>query len=193
MKIGRLLKEQTPKRRKLQLGLFVALALALILVAAGHTINSPATGTITRSGGSAAQSSNSVLVFTESSKQYDGKYINFTYPSDYQAGYSSLNGNYLEIHRIYGPSHSDRSIIVGVVRESIANDSGVLYRQNHPEIYKSQPAPAGSLIFLSGQSGFERTVFITHADLVASISAVDPGGHDITDALNAVVNSLAWK
>lgn len=193
MKIGVLLRKQTSRRRKLRLGLFVALALALILVAAGRIINSPATGSITQLGASAPQTGNSVLAFTESSKQYDGKYISFTYPSDYQAGYSNLSGNYLEVHRIYSPNHSDQFITVGIVRESVENDSGVHYRQNHPEIYKPQPAPASSLIFLSRQNGFERTVFTAHSDLVVSIVAVDAAGNDITSDQQQVIDSLKWK
>ncbi len=189
MKIGRLLRKQTSRHRKVRLGLFVALALTLILVAAGRIINSPATGTITRFGVLAAQSSNPA----EPNKQYDGKYISFSYPSKYTAVPTELSGSYLEVYRIYSPRHTDRFIALGVVRGSVENDSGVNLRRNHLETYKPQPAPAGSLIFLSRQNGFERTVFIAHSDLVISIAAVDAAGNDITADQQEVFDSLKWK
>lgn len=192
MKISRLLRIHIYGRKKVRLSLLVALALALILVAAGRIINSPATGSITQPGALVPQTGSSVLAFTESSKQYDGKYISFTYPANYRTGYSNLSGSYLDVHRIYSPN-SDRFITVGLIRESVENDPGVLYRQNHPDIYKPQPAPAGSLIFQSRQNGFERTVFITHLDLVISIAATDTTGRDLTADQQQVINSLIWK
>lgn len=193
MKIGRPPSKKTSGKKTARRVSLVGLVLVITIIGLGRLINAPANGTITEFEGPASQSGKSVLGVHESPKQYDGKYISFSYPSGFQPVDVPLTGSYLEVARMVGVGSSSSLISLGLVREKLDNDSGFHYRQNHPEIYERQSTASGSAAFIAHQNGFERTIFITHNDLVLSVSASDPHGKDLAAVQNTAINSLKWK
>lgn len=126
-------------------------------------------------------------------KRYDGQYISISYPGDYQKVDSKLSGSYLEVARFAGPGGSASLISIGVLRESVSNDSSLTYRRQHLGIYHEEPAKNNEIAFVSAATGFERTVFVSHNDLVASISLTDANGNNLTELSKKIVQSLHWK
>ncbi len=178
------------RRKKLPLALSAVATFSLAIIFLVHSFNSPAVGTINSVLSSRTENS---PMAQKPSEQYDGKYVSFSYPAQYKPAESNLSGNFLEVYRLYDNGLSSRSITVGVMRETLENDSGLNFRRNHPDIYQSQTSPAGSAIFVSHQNGFERTVYISHGGLVLSLSALDPAGRDMSGVEEDIINSLKWK
>ncbi len=152
-------------------------------------LNSPSVGDVRNNG----ITSKPVTPAENPPGHYSGKYISFDYPGTYKQTYSELSGTFLEVYHLESPKKSNRYISVGVLRESFGADSGIRYRQDHPQIYQPQASVPGSLTFVSHQNGFERTIFISHGGLVVSIAAVDSSGRDMTDDQNQILNSLQWN
>jgi hypothetical protein len=124
---------------------------------------------------------------------YDGKYISFTYPTNYKIVPSTRSSGYLENISLTDTDHSGKYITVGILKETLANDSGVNYRKNHPDLYKPIYNINDKIIFTGTAESAEMTGFYSHGSYVATLSATANGKRDLTDDFNTISNSLEWK
>ncbi len=124
---------------------------------------------------------------------YHGQYISFSVPKDLKIITSQRSGSYLEVVNLYSNDHTSRLVAIGIVRESLENDSGLNYRRGHPEIYKQHSDGPGSLVFTKDQSGSEYTGYLPHAGLVATISLSSPYTYDLSVDYQAIAKSWQWK
>jgi hypothetical protein len=177
-------------RRKITTAVACLLVILLTsIVVLIKILSSPAVGTITPPSGK------KIAVPTNSSApgSYSGKYISFTYPSNFDISPLQKSGNFLEVVGLYSNDHLGRQVSIGVVPETLSNDSGVSYRRAHPEIYKELPSAPGSLIFTKDKAGSEYTGFLTHAGLVASVSLSSNYTKDLSADYKAIVKNWQWK
>jgi hypothetical protein len=174
------------KRPKAIIPLVIAILLAAALVSAVRNLNSPAQGTVTQNNIDNAARINS------GPQKYSDKYISFTYPGGFEVSPAEKGGSYVDVVNLISSQRRDRYAAIGVVRESLDSDSGVVYRRLHPELYKTVPAPAGSLVFAKDDNT-EYTGFIEHAGQVISISFTSVAPRDMSGDYRTIAGSLAWK
>jgi hypothetical protein len=183
--------EKTNVKKKLKyiLPLFILLVLGVFIALFIKNMNGPAQGSVAYT----ASSQSNIKPTTTSSKKYDGQQISFTYPQHYKIVPSQQSKGYLDIISLNNTDHSGKYISIGVLKESLANDSGTNYRKLHPELYK-QIATSGDKVVFEGLNGkSERTGFIAHNGLVSTISITANGNRDLTQDFDTIVNSLQWK
>jgi hypothetical protein len=181
---------------KKRLPKFLIISVVILLVTVGlvmlvvHNLNAPAEGTITRTELGATPHISDT--YTQPAL-YKGKYLSFTYPAHYKPTDSQLSGNYLEVADFFATDHSSRQISVGVTKENVVSDSGLVYRQRNPQLYKSVPNDKPDYyVFTSGVNGSESTAFVGHQGLVVAISLSAPAGRDLNPDLQTILNSLKW-
>ena len=126
---------------------------------------------------------------------YSDQYISFTYPGNLEILPSQKNAGYLDIVTLYSNNtdHNNEQATISVVRGTAANDSGVNYRKTHTNLYQEQSSSPGTIIFSRSQNGHEKTAYITHGDLLASISLTVPGSKDLSSDFAMILNSFRWK
>jgi uncharacterized protein (UPF0333 family) len=183
--------EKRKPKRKLRLLLpagFLLIVIAVIVLIIKN-MNGPAEGKVAY----VSQSQSAIKPTTATSKQYDGKYISFTYPEHYKIVPSQQSSGYLDIVSINNTDHSGKYISIGVLRESLANDSGVNYRKAHPELYKQVSASSDKIIYESTGDKAEKTGFVAHGGLVTTISITANGSRDLSQDFEVIANSLQWK
>jgi hypothetical protein len=181
-------------RRKLKLKLIIPLLIVGILVVAAvlfvKNMNGPAEGTVAYK----SQSEPPIKPTSSTPKKYDGKYISFTYPEHYKVAASPpTNGGYLEIISLSNTDHSGKYVSIGVLRESLTNDSGVNYRKGHPELFKQTVSAPYKIVFTGIGATAEQTGFIGHNGLVTTVSITANGKRDLSQDFNIIANSLIWK
>jgi hypothetical protein len=174
---------------KLLIAIIIIAILGGVLALFIKNMNGPAQGSVAYT--SASQTA--VKPAASLPKKYEGKYISFTYPENYKVVPSMLSGGYLEIASLDNTDHSGKYISIGVLKESLSNDTGINYRKLHPELYKQIAASSEKVVFdgLSGKS--ERTGFIAHSGLVSTVSITANGNRDLTQDFDTIINSLHWK
>jgi hypothetical protein len=116
-----------------------------------------------------------------------------TYPDHYKIVPSQQSNGYKETISLTDTDHSGKYITIGVLKESLNNDSGISYRRSHPELYKIIASGADKAIFSGTSSAAEMTGFIAHEGYVATISITANGQRDLTEDFNTLSNSLTWK
>jgi hypothetical protein len=106
---------------------------------------------------------------------------------------SQQSKGYLDVISLNNTDHSGKYISIGVLKDSLANNSGINYRKTHPELYKQIESSSEKVVFdgLTGKS--ERTGFIAHNGLVSTISITANGNRDLTQDFDTIANSLQWK
>jgi hypothetical protein len=178
------------KRHPKLIGLgFIVLLLGLAGNATVQKLNSAAVGTVTQQPTIQATANQA----NQKPITYHGQYISFTVPKDLTIIASQKSGSYLEVVKLYSNDHTSRLVAIGIVRESLANDPGLNNRRGHPEIYKQLSDGSGNLVFTKDQSGSEYTGYLSHADLVATISLSSPYTYDLSVDYKAIAKSWQWK
>jgi hypothetical protein len=154
-------------------------------------LNSPAVGTVIPT---ATQPSSTTVAPNKPGNYFD-KYISFTYPGNLEVIPSQKGTGYLDVVNLYSNNtdHNNEHLAVAVVHGAIANDSGISYRRAHTELYKEQPGSSGTIIFTKTDNGNEKTAFMTHGDLLASVSLTVPGSKDLSSDFATILNSFLWK
>jgi hypothetical protein len=178
------------KRPKVFIPIILLLVIVLAVILTVRNLNAPAVGTIT----SQPPAKSEVVDPYSHPNTYDGKYVSFTYPAHYKPIPSPKSGSYLETAGFYGTNQTSKQISVGVLKESINDDSGVKLRQQETDTYTQDPRTAsGVMVFSRTANGSERTAFVPHGDKVASISLTAPPGWDLNEDLQTILLSLKWK
>ena len=164
--------------------IFIVLGVILLIrsltsPAIGSVSQIPAKDQVTRTG-------------TTQEGYYAGKYITFNYPGTYHKVPSRLSGNILEVADYVATDNSSEEFTVGVSQGSLSNDSGITFRRQHPDVYHEEARTMNSVTFTKSSSGFERIVFISRNNYVASVAFTDPQGTDLTADSRHVADSLKW-
>lgn len=161
-----------------------------VLVIAGvvivHSLNGPANGTISQTLGLTSKMSTSI---PQNQSTYSGQYFSFKLPLHFKTVPQPAASNYLEVVNLFSTDHTSEQVAISVIREDLANDSGLNYRRNHPAIYKA----ASAMIFSKDMNGSEYTGFLTHNGLAASVSLSSPFQTDLSGVYKAVTDSWQWK
>jgi hypothetical protein len=188
VQVGRQLSSAQARRRRRQrlagliILIFVASAVAVKL------FGGPAEGTISKNP--------KVIKFDNAAKvtngAYDGQYFYITYPSSLQPNASAKSAPYLNVVNLFSTQHTSEHVAIALVREELSRDSGLNYRQQHPELY-SPVAGSDGLVFSKTQAGFEKTGFFSHDGLVLSISLTASGAQDVGGDYDSIAKSLIWK
>jgi hypothetical protein len=187
--------EEKIKKPKFKLKMKVVIPLLIVVTIAAliglfiKTMNGPAEGSVAYHPANQA----AIKSATPPAGQYDGKYLKFSYPSHYQKVQSQKSDGYLDIVNLSNTDHSGKYISIGVLRESLTNDSGVNYRKGHPELYKLIPSSPDKVIYAGINNTAEYTGFIAHGDLVTTISITANSNKDLAQDFNSIANSLEWK
>jgi hypothetical protein len=182
-------KVKVKKKLKYLLPLLILLVLGVFTALFIKNMNGPAQGSVAYT----SASQNAVNPSSATSAKYDGPQISFTYPQHYKIVPSQQSKGYLDVISLNNTDHSGKYISIGVLKDSLANNSGINYRKIHPELYKQIESSSEKVVFdgLSGKS--ERTGFIAHNGLVSTISITANGNRDLTQDFDTIANSLQWK
>lgn len=164
--------------------------LGVVVYISINAMHSPAVGTVKQV---SAQQATKHAQAVEVDGFHNGKLINFSYPPGYTRLKQKLSGNYLEVVGLGGPRKANRQITVGVSRDSLENNSGIVFRRQHMDIYKEEKLKAGGVVFTSSKSGYERMAFIEHEDMLASVAVVSPSGYDMKEVSDQIIESLEWN
>jgi hypothetical protein len=166
--------------------ILVVLIVLGALVSIVNGLHSPAVGSINQTPPAHAE----VIDPYSQPGTYNGKYISFTYPPHYKITPSKPSGNLIEVAEYHSTGLTFTQINVAVQRENLNDDSGLIYRQKHPELYSQNSSKIG--LEFKKLDGTEDTFFLQHDGLVATVSVTSPGGNTGTDAL-FVGSGLHWK
>jgi hypothetical protein len=177
------------RRKAVTLVTTFVLILIVTVIALVKILSSPAEGTIMSPNGKKIEE----VATTKAPGSYSGKYISFNYPANFDITPSQKSGNYLEVVSLYSNDHAGKQISIGVVMESLDNDSGISYRRAHPEIYKRISSTGGSIIFSKDKDGSEYTGFMAHNGLVASLSLSSTYSKDLSADYSAIIKNGQWK
>lgn len=168
-------------------GLLVLIGAVALAV---HNLNAPAEGSITQTPPSKAEVTDPYA----NPGTYNGKYVSFTYPAHYKKVPSQITGSYLEVIDFYATDQTSKQIAIGILKESLSDDSGIAFRKMHPDVYQLEPRTrSGAVIYTSTANGSERTAYLQHQDKVITISITSPPGLDLTADSETILNSLQWK
>jgi hypothetical protein len=181
---------KTKKRKlKLLIPIFILFVIAILITLFVKNMNGPAEGSVAYHPTNQAN----IKPTTSPAGQYDGKYVKFSYPPHYQKVESQKSEGYLDIVSLSNTDHSGKYISIGVLKESLTNDSGINYRKGHPELYKLVPSSPDKIIYAGINNTAEYTGFIAHGGLVTTVSITANGNRDLSDDFNSITNSLEWK
>jgi uncharacterized protein (UPF0333 family) len=182
-------KTNTKRRLKLliPLGILVVIVAAVALFI--KNMNGPAQGSIATTVTTQA----AIKPATTQQQKHNGKFISFTIPEHYKIVPSQQSSGYLEIVSLDNTNHSGKYVSIGVLKEALANDSGINYRKSHPELYKQLSSSADKIVFQGTSAAAELTGFISHGSFVTTISLTANGKHDLSVDFGTIVNSLDWK
>jgi hypothetical protein len=187
--MGNFVINQPRHRRRRQKIIIPAIILIILIGLVGltiHSLSSPAVGSIAQGPASQAEKIDPYA----KSGHYIGKYISFSYPAHFKSYPSKLTGDILETVSYSSTDQTSKQINLGVYKGSLSGDSGITYRQQHPELYKQNTSRLG--IEFTKLDGTEDTFFIQHKDLVASVSATAPYANLYGEA-EYVASSLGWQ
>jgi hypothetical protein len=179
----------TKKRfKKAVLASAVVIIIAIgLLVLTVRSLNAPAEGTINNSIDTLAASK------ARTSGGYSGNYFSLKYPSGFKLITTQKSTGYLDSISLLSDDHPDIQVSVGLVKEPFASDSGLNYRQLHPELYTLVRDTNSSKVFSRDQNGAEFTGFISHDDKVLAISLTSVSSTHLQDDYDFLVNGLSWK
>lgn len=125
-----------------------------------RNLNSPAEGTITQN-----NFNNRTQDDAHQPKQYSDKYISFTYPDSYTVTSAKTSKGVLDAVSLVASQYHNAYVSIGIVKESLAADSGVTYRSQHPELYKLVSSSPSSVVYTKNDNQ-EYTGFIEHNKMV---------------------------
>jgi hypothetical protein len=170
---------------------FIPLAAVILIGAAAISaisrLNSPAQGTVTTQ--APVPADNKLL---SGNNSYSDSVLSFEYPASYQTKPVTKQPGYLDSVSLITTKRRDRFVNISVYPGTLANDSGVNYRQLHPDIYKKQPSTPQQFTF-SKFDGTEYTGFIQSGANVVSISFTSVSPVDETADYHTIADSLKLK
>lgn len=152
-----------------------------------RTLNAPAEGSINNSGDTASSRR------VQAPGNYDDSYLSFKYPGNFTVLAPEKSASYLDSITLLSDDHPSIFVAMSLVSESLGNDSGLNYRQLHPELYEITKDTSNSKVFSREQGGAEYTGFIAHNGLVLAISLTSVSPTHLADNYDFLANSLAWK
>jgi hypothetical protein len=177
------------KRPKVMVGVVILLLVMAAFVMALHNLNSPAQGTVT------TQNTDSQPTATSGSKenkQYSGAAITFNYPSKFVIQTNPKSPGYLDSVNLITSGRRDEYAAMSVTKDTFDTDSGISYRRNHPDLYKTNLKSSNSIVFTKLDST-ELTGFFQHGDMTASISLTSVSAKDLSADYVVIADSLQWK
>ena len=128
-------------------------------------------------------------------ESYEGKYVNFSFPSNYRKLPTPKN-TYIETVNLLGNDVGSDEISVNVSQETLAENSAVRIRRLQTQIYTEQPLELPNLsgfVFTKQLPEFEKTAIVEHNNMVASIAVSSKVGRDLNKDFNTVIQSFTWK
>ncbi|HXY18003.1 MAG TPA: hypothetical protein VEH48_01105 [Candidatus Nitrosopolaris sp.] len=164
----------------------ILLVIVGLIVLVVRSLSAPAVGSVSQTPPSQSQPT----VPYNQPGTYKGQYVSFSYPAHYRPTPTGLSGSYLETVVYSSTDQSQKKIDVGISKGSPSTDGSVIYRQQHPELYRENTS-AIWLEFIK-LDGTEDTFFLQHGNLEASVSVSSPYGDLGSDALY-VASSLRWR
>lgn len=164
----------------------VAAVVALIIIL--HILNAPAQGTIINNPAQAVQAAQAATPGS-----YSDSYISFQYPASFTPVASPKQTGYLSSITMLSDDHPTIHASIGLVTEQLQNDSGLHYRQLHPDIYKTISSTDTTAVFSSDQNGSEYTGFIAHNGEVLDISLTSVRPSLLPVDYDFIAKSLVWK
>lgn len=180
------------RRRKIFASIVIVIAIIVgVIIVVIKILNSPAVGTVMP----IVTQPSSATTTSNKPGNYSDKYISFTYPGNLEVIRSQKSTDYLDVVNLYSnnTNHSNEHTAISVVRGAMTNDSGISYRRAHTELYKEQAGSSGAIIFTKTNGGNEKTAYIPHGDLLASVSLTVPGSKDLNSDFSMILNSFHWK
>jgi hypothetical protein len=181
---------RTSRRRRLLKPLVFIIAVLAVFALVVHNLKSPAVGTINQTPPSKAENTDPYA----NPVKFSGQYIGYTIPSHYKKVPSTLTGSYLQVDDYYASDQSQKQISVGVTKEDLNSDTGFVLRKQHADTYTQEPMTrSGAHVFSSTSNGAEKVAFVSHGEYVVSISVTAPGGWDLSQDLQVILDSLEWK
>ncbi len=165
----------------------IILVIAGVLAVIVHNLNAPAEGTLSQTPPN--QQAYKPAPYS-SPGTYNGKYISFVYPAHFKPVPGKLTGDTLETVEYTSTDNSARHIDVAVDKGSVDADSGVVYRRQHPELYKQSSSQ--QWLEFTRVDGTEDTFFIQHGEYEATVSATAPNANLNGEALY-VASGLKWR
>jgi hypothetical protein len=147
----------------------------------------------TISAGSAAQKATPV-----GAKQFDGKYMTFSYSGEYVIKPLQAQPPDLELYMLSADTQYSKQLAVSVTTGSITQDTAYLLRQSQPNVYAShqQVVDGVSATVWVKKDGSEQTIFIPHGNIFAllsfSIAGTNADGQ-LTPEVNSLLASFQWK
>jgi hypothetical protein len=173
------------RRPKVFIPLVVGLFLISLVILAIKNLNTPAVGSVSQTPPTQAAKTDPY----SSSGSFSGKYVSFQYPAHYKTVPTKLSGGYLEVVEYHTTDISGKQINIGVSPGSVSDNSGVIFRRQHKELY--QENDSRGWVEFTKLDGTEETFFISHNSLLASVSLTAPYKDQSGDAL-FVASSLRW-
>src|SRR5579862_5105402 len=174
---------EQPKRRrrwhhkKILIPLMALVAAVGLLVWIVHGLNSPAEGSISQTPPNQAQKTDPYA----QPGTFNSKYMTFQYPAHFKTVPTKLTGDILETVEYDSTDQSATHIDVEIYKGSTSSDSGVIYRRQHPELYKENDSQ--QWIEFTKLDGSEDTFFIQHGELETTVSATAPNANLSGEAL----------
>lgn len=175
-------------RRIIQIGLPVVLVAAVAGVSVwALSINR---GTVTPTPDRSAD--------TPTIKHLAGSYLSFNYSSIYSVDPAHLGTNELEAYNLTTATSYEKHVAIAVTRLTVPLDQDTDYssRKTHPELYTQQSliTPAGTAVEFIRQDGTERTVFLTHGTMVASLAFVSMSKlDDVQSEITTMLDTVQWE
>lgn len=132
-------------------------------------------------------------------KDFSGKFIFFRYSGIYDPKNSTLGDTDLEASVLTANTNYDKHIAVAVSRPQggqLDYFSPYIARKTRTDLYQRQDltvAGASAVLFIK-QDNTERTVFIPHDGMIATLSFVSGGTYDdLQSEINQLLTTFSWK
>lgn len=132
-------------------------------------------------------------------KDYNGKYMKFTYLGTYESHKIDAKDNDLELSLQTADTNYEKHLAVTVSMLDggrIENNSGYLLRQSQPQDYTSHQVRVDgteATEFLKAD-GLEQTVFIAHNDKIAVLAfSTSASGDSLQPEVAALLKTFHWK
>jgi hypothetical protein len=177
------------KRPKVILSLVVILLVLTAIVTALRNLNSPAHGTVATQNTASQPAATSSL---KENKEYSGAAITFSFPSKFEISPSTKSPGYLDSVSLITSDRRDEYAAISVTKDTFDTDSGISYRRNHPDLYKTNLKSSNSIVFTKLDST-ELTGFFQYGDKLASVSLTSVAGKDMSADYVVIADSLQWK
>lgn len=184
--------------KKTKITIISVLGIALAAGAGFLWINSSNEGTIKPANTADTQKTN-----PNSTKNFDGKYMKFTYPSSYLSQTLKASDNDLELYRLSANTTYDKNLNASVStlpQGRLDQNSAYLLRKTRTDLYKESQVPfnGGTASVWTRNDNQEVTAFIQQGNRVALLSFVQSGTYgdsvnDLPKEADPIIRSFAWK